>query len=152
MLITDHINLVGMGGSTPLRGPNLDEFGPRFPSMTHAYDRDLSKLARQVAANLNLMLQEGVYIGLAGPAFETPAENRFLRLSGADAVGMSTVAEVTAAHHAGMRVLGLSSITNISIMETSSEAQTSHEEVLETGKIIMPKLMALLRGILAGMD
>jgi purine-nucleoside phosphorylase len=152
MLITDHINLVSMGGNTPLRGPNLDEFGPRFPSMTHAYDQDLSQLARRVAADLNLTLQEGVYIGLAGPAFETPAENRFLRLSGADAVGMSTVAEVTVANHAGMRVLGLSSITNISILETRSEAKTTHEEVLETGKIIVPKLIALLRGILAGID
>jgi purine-nucleoside phosphorylase len=97
-------------------------------------------------------LQEGVYIGLAGPAFETPAENRFLRLSGADAVGMSTVAEVTVANHAGMRVLGLGSITNICILETRSEAKTTHEEVLETGKIIVPKLIALLRGILAGID
>ncbi len=152
MLITDHINLVGMGGSTPLHGPNLDEFGPRFPGMTRAYDRDLNKLAHRVAADLNLTLQEGVYIGLAGPAFETPAENRFLRLSGADAVGMSTVTEVTVANHAGMRVLGLSSITNISILETSSEAKTTHEEVLETGKIIVPKLVALLRGILAAIE
>lgn len=152
MLITDHINLVGMGGSTPLRGPNLDDFGPRFPSMTRAYDRDLIAVARKVAADQNLTLREGVYIGLSGPTFETPAENRFLRLLGADAVGMSTVSEVTVAKHGGMRVLGLSSITNISILDTGSEAQTTHEEVLETGKIIVPKLMALLRGILAAIE
>jgi purine-nucleoside phosphorylase len=89
---------------------------------------------------------------LSGPAFETPAENRLLRLLGADAVGMSTVSEVTVANHAGMRVLGLSSITNISILDTSSEVQTTHEEVLETGKMIVPKLMALLGGILAAIE
>jgi purine-nucleoside phosphorylase len=151
MLITDHLNLVGLGGSTPLRGPNLAEFGPRFPSMTHAYDGGLIALARQVARDLNLTLQEGVYACLAGPAFETPAENRFLQIIGADAVGMSTVPEVIVANHSGMRVLGVSSITNISILETSSVAETTHEEVLETGKIVVPKLMTLLKGILAAM-
>jgi purine-nucleoside phosphorylase len=151
MLITDHLNLVGLGGSTPLRGPNLAEFGPRFPSMTHAYDGGLIGLARQVARDLNLTLQEGVYACLAGPAFETPAENRFLQIIGADAVGMSTVPEVIVANHSGMRVLGVSSITNISILETSSVAETTHEEVLETGKIVVPKLMTLLKGILAAM-
>ena len=151
MLITDHLNLVGLGGSTPLRGPNLAEFGPRFPSMTHAYDGGLIGLARQVARDLNLTLREGVYACLAGPAFETPAENRFLQIIGADAVGMSTVPEVIVANHGGMRVLGVSSITNISILETSSVAQTTHEEVLETGKIVVPKLMTLLKGILAAM-
>lgn len=151
MLITDHLNLVGLGGSTPLRGPNLAEFGPRFPSMTHAYDPKLLALARQVAQELNLTLQEGVYACLAGPTFETPAENRFLQIIGADAVGMSTVPEVIVANHSGMRVLGVSSITNISILETSSTAETTHEEVLETGKIVVPKLMALLKGILAAM-
>ena len=151
MLITDHLNLVGLGGSTPLRGPNLAEFGPRFPSMTHAYDGGLIGLARQVARDLNLTLQEGVYACLAGPAFETPAENRFLQIIGADAVGMSTVPEVIVANHGGMRVLGVSSITNISILETSSVAETTHEEVLETGKIVVPKLIALLKGILAAM-
>jgi purine-nucleoside phosphorylase len=152
MLITDQINLVGMSGYHPLRGPNLAEFGPRFPSMTHAYDPALLGLARQAAGELNLRLQEGVYICLAGPSFETPAENRFLQLIGADAVGMSTAHEVVVANHAGMRVLGISTITNISILETSSAAETTHEEVLETGKIVVPKLTALLKGILAHLD
>lgn len=152
MLITDQINLVGMAGHHPLRGPNLDEFGPRFPSMTHAYDPALLALARRAAGELNLTLQEGVYACLAGPSFETPAENRFLHLLGADAVGMSTAHEVVVANHAGMRVLGISTITNISILETSSSAETTHEEVLETGKIVVPKLIALLKSILAGLD
>lgn len=152
MLITDQINLVGMAGHHPLRGPNLDEFGPRFPSMTHAYDPALLALARRAAGALNLKLQEGVYACLAGPSFETPAENRFLHLLGADAVGMSTAHEVVVANHAGMRVLGISTITNISILETSSNAETTHEEVLETGKIVVPKLIALLKGILASLD
>lgn len=149
MLITDHINLVGMGGNSPLRGPNQAEFGPRFPSMTHAYDPALNALARQAAKDLNLTLQEGVYACLAGPAFETPAENRFLHLLGADAVGMSTAHEVLVANHSGMRVLGVSTITNVSILETSSTVETTHEEVLETGKLVVPHLIALLKGVLA---
>ncbi|MBI1877428.1 MAG: purine-nucleoside phosphorylase [Chloroflexi bacterium] len=152
MLITDQINLAGMSGNHPLRGPNLDEFGLRFPSMTHAYDPDLMALARKAAQALNLTLQEGVYICLAGPSFETPAENRFLHLMGADVVGMSTAHEVVVANHCGMRVLGISTITNISILEIGSEAETTHEEVLETGKLVVPQLMALLKGILAAMD
>ena len=152
MLITDQINMVGMGGQNPLRGPNLDEFGLRFPSMTHAYDASLLSLARQAATELNLTLQEGVYVCLAGPTFETPAENRFLHSIGGDAVGMSTAHEVVVANHAGMAVLGISTITNISILETSSTAETTHEEVLETGKVVVPKLIALLTGILATSD
>lgn len=149
MLITDHINLVGMGGSHPLRGPNLAEFGPRFPSMTHAYDLKLIAVARKVAQALKLTLQEGVYLCLSGPSFETPAEIRFLKTIGVDAVGMSTAPEVTVANHGGMRVLGISTITNVAIHETTSDAETTHEEVLETGKIVVPKLMALLKGVLA---
>ncbi|NJN94110.1 MAG: purine-nucleoside phosphorylase [Anaerolineales bacterium] len=151
MLITDQINLVGMAGNSPLRGPNQEEFGPRFPSMTHAYDPALSALARQSAKDLKLTLQEGVYACLSGPTFETPAENRFLHLLGADAVGMSTAHEVVVANHCGMRVLGISSITNISILDTSSTAETTHEEVLETGKLIVPHLIALLKGVLTAM-
>lgn len=149
MLIVDQINMVGMGGSNPLRGPNLDELGPRFPSMTHAYDPELLDLARKVAQKQNLTLQEGVYLCLAGPTFETPAEVRLLKTLGADAVGMSTVPEVIVARHGGMRVLGISTITNVAIQEITSEAETTHEEVLETGKIVVPKLMSLLKGILA---
>ena len=152
MLITDHINMVGFGGSNPLRGPNLDQLGPRFPSMTHAYHPDLLGSARSVAADLKLDLKEGVYVCLAGPSFETPAEIRFLKTIGVDAVGMSTVPEVIVANHHGMRVLGLSSITNVSIHDTGSTAETTHEEVLETGKIIVPKLIALLKGVLARLN
>lgn len=152
MLITDHINLLGMSGHNPLLGPNLEEFGPRFPSMTHAYHPDLQAVARQVAGNLGLTLREGVYVGLSGPFFETPAENRFLRAAGADAVGMSTVSEVTVANHAGMQVLGLTSVTNISILDIASKAETNHEEVLEAGKMIVPKLVTLLKGVLNALD
>jgi purine-nucleoside phosphorylase len=152
MLIVDHINMVGLGGSNPLRGPNLEEFGPRFPSMTRAYSPDLIALARKVASQLNLTLREGVYACIAGPSFETPAEIRFLQMMGADAVGMSTAPEVIVANHAGMQVLGISSVTNITIQHTGSEAETTHEEVLQTGKIIVPKLIALLKGVLAEIE
>ncbi|MDX1523327.1 MAG: purine-nucleoside phosphorylase, partial [Anaerolineae bacterium] len=152
MLITDHINMVGFGGSNPLRGPNLAELGPRFPSMTHAYDPELLNLARTVAGDLGQSLREGVYVCLAGPSFETPAEIRFLHTIGVDAVGMSTVPEVIVANHHGMRVLGISSITNEAIHDTAIEAETTHTEVLETGKIIVPKLIALLRSILEKLD
>jgi purine-nucleoside phosphorylase len=146
MLITDHLNLVGMAGRTPLRGPNLDELGPRFPDMGRAYDRELGALARQVATSNSIHLQEGVYICLAGPSFETPADLRFLRSIGADAVGMSTVPEVTAARHGGTRVLGISGISNKANLD--GDTLTTHEEVLEAGQVIVPKLTALIRGIL----
>jgi purine-nucleoside phosphorylase len=152
MLIVDHINLIGLSGSNPLRGPNLTEFGPRFPSMTQPYDPDLIALARNVARRSELTLQEGVYACVAGPSFETPAEIRFLKTIGADAVGMSTAPEVTVAKHAGMRVLGVSSITNVAIQETGTTAETTHEEVLETGQTIVPRLITLLRGVLAGLE
>ena len=106
MLIIDHINLIGMGGSNPLRGPNLDELGPRFNNMTRAYDPDLIALARKVGQSLNEALQEGVYAAVAGPCFETPADIRFLNVIGADAVGMSTVPEVTVASHGGCAFWG----------------------------------------------
>ncbi len=107
MLITDHLNLLGMTGSNPLMGPNYDELGPRFPDMSQAYDRPLAQMARQAAAEAGILLREGVYAGLSGPSFEGPADLRFLRLAGADAVGMSTVHEVIVARHGGLRVLGL---------------------------------------------
>jgi purine-nucleoside phosphorylase len=148
MLITDHINLIGMAGLNPLRGPNLNEFGPRFPDMSQTYDRTLRATARRVAAKLGFTLQEGVYMCLAGPSFETPADIRFLRAIGADAVGMSTVPEVTVAHHGGTRVMGVSGISNVAIADPSEERQTTHDEVLEAGKVIVPKLIGLLRGVL----
>lgn len=148
MLITDHINLVGMAGLNPLRGPNLDDFGPRFPDMSQAYDPALQSVARRVAGDLGFPLQEGVYMCLAGPTFETPADIRFLRSIGADAVGMSTVPEVTVARHGGTRVLGVSGISNVAISDPSEERETTHEEVLEAGKVIVPRLVGLLKGIL----
>lgn len=146
MMITDHLNLIGMAGNTPLRGPNLDEFGPRFPDMSQAYDRGLIQLARQTAAALGLTLHEGIYACLAGPSFETPADLRFLRLAGADAVGMSTVPEVTVARHGGLRVFGVSGISNKANLDGSTI--TTHEEVLEAGMQIVPKLSALARAML----
>lgn len=146
MLITDHINLIGMAGLNPLRGPNLDELGPRFPDMSRAYDRELSDLARQVASQNDITLQEGVYICLAGPSFETPADLRFLRGIGVDAVGMSTVPEVTVARHANQRVLGISGISNKANLDGNTI--TTHEEVLEAGQVIVPKLTTLIRGVL----
>jgi purine-nucleoside phosphorylase len=149
MLITDHINLIGMAGLNPLRGPNLDEFGPRFPDMSRAYDPALQAVARRVAGRFGFILREGVYMCLAGPSFETPADIRFLRAIGADAVGMSTVPEVTIARHGGMRVLGVSGISNVAIADPTEERQTTHQEVLEAGQVIVPKLIGLLKGVLS---
>jgi purine-nucleoside phosphorylase len=146
MLITDHVNLIGMMGQNPLIGPNLDEFGPRFPDMSQAYDRDLAGKARSLAKSQNLTLREGIYIALSGPSFESPADLRFLRMAGADAVGMSTVPEVIVARHGGMRVLGFSGISNKANLDGTT--QTTHEEVLEAGKIIAPKIETLIRGVL----
>lgn len=149
MLITDHINLLGMAGVSPLRGPNLDRFGPRFPDMSQAYDRRLMDLARAEARSEGLALREGVYICLAGPAFESPADLRFLRGIGVDAVGMSTVPEVIVARHGGTRVLGLSGISNKANLDGNTE--TTHAEVLAAGHVIVPRLTALIRGILRRM-
>ena len=146
MLITDHINLIGMAGHTTLFGPNLDELGPRFPDMSQAYSRHLGEIARQVAKENHIPLQEGVYICLAGPSFETPADLRFLRTIGVDAVGMSTVPEVTVARHGGQQVLGLSGISNKANLDGNTI--TSHTEVLEAGKVLVPKLITLVRGVL----
>lgn len=146
MLITDNLNLVGMMGFNPLIGPNLDEFGPRFPDMSQAYDRELSKLARKAAQDAGIVLREGVYAGLSGPSFESLADNRFLRAVGADAVGMSTVPEVIVARHGGTRVLGISGISNKANLDGNTI--TSHEEVLEAGAVMVPKLDKILRSIL----
>jgi purine-nucleoside phosphorylase len=119
MLINDHINLTG---HNPLRGQNFDEFGERFPDMSQAYDPGLLDLARQAAAAGGVAVYEGVYVGLMGPSMETPAETRMLRLLGADAVGMSTVLEVIAARHRGLKVLGLAAISNVNIPEAMEPA------------------------------
>ena len=147
MLITDHINFPGMAGHSPLRGPNLDDLGPRFPDMSQTYDRELQKIAREVAAEQGIELRTGVYFFLAGPLFETPAELQFLKANGADSVGMSTVPEVTAARHAGMQVLGLSGITNMTSLDGSHAA--THKETLSVSSIIAPKLVRLIKGVVA---
>ena len=146
MLIADNLNLIGMMGGNPLMGPNIDELGPRFPDMSQAYDRQLMSLARQVASNENIPLREGVYCALSGPSFEGPADLRFLRLAGADAVGMSTVPEVIVARHGGLRVLGFSGISNKANLDGSTV--TTHEEVIEAGKVITPKIEKIIRGVL----
>jgi purine-nucleoside phosphorylase len=146
MLITDHLNLIGMTGSNPLMGPNIDELGPRFPDMSQAYDRTLMPIARQVATAEEILLREGVYCALSGPSFEGPADLRFLRLAGADAVGMSTVPEVIVARHGVLRVMGLSGISNKANLDGSTV--TTHEEVIEAGKIITPKIEKIIRGVL----
>jgi purine-nucleoside phosphorylase len=149
MLIADHLNMMGMTGNNPLFGPNDPTLGPRFPDMSQAYDPELRHIARLVAEEEDIPLQEGVYAGLAGPSFETPAEIRFLRLIGADAVGMSTVPEVTVARHGGIRVLGVSGISNVAIDMPVQGQEASHEEVLAVGQQMVPRLTALVRGVLA---
>lgn len=151
MLIVDQLNLVGMAGNHPLYGPNVDAFGPRFPSMGRAYSPRLRSLLLAAAGELGIPVQQGVYAMVAGPSFETPAEVRYLRQIGADAVGMSTAPEVTVAHHAGMEVLGISSITNVAVDTVDSAADTTHTEVLETGVQIVPRLTRLLVGVLGKM-
>ena len=147
MLINDHLNLIGFGGANPLKGPNLEEFGVRFPDMSQPYDKEFLKLARQACAEANLAYREGVYAAIAGPSFETPAELRLLHTVGADAVGMSTVPEVIVARHGGMRVLGVSGISNKANLDGSTI--TTHEEVLEAGEVLVPKLTRLVHGFLA---
>ena len=146
MLITDNLNLVGMSGANPLMGPNIDELGPRFPDMSRAYDIELMEKARKTASENSIPLREGVYCGLSGPSFESPADLRFLRMAGADAVGMSTVPEVIVARHGGLRVLGFSGISNKANLDGSTV--TTHEEVIEAGKVITPKIETIIRGVL----
>ena len=151
MLINDHIGLMAIVGGNPLWGPNDPTLGPRFPAMNKAYDPELRALTRRVAAELGVGLREGVYIGLGGPMFETPAEVRFARMIGGDATGMSTVPEVIVARHMGMRVLGISGISNVAISDPDALEEPNHEEVMAAGQVMVPKLMALLRGVLAAL-
>lgn len=148
MLITDHLNLIGMTGANPLRGPNDESLGPRFPDMSQVYDPELRRFALEAAEEAGVEMQNGIYICLAGPSYETPADIRFLRAMGADAVGMSTVPEATVARHGHLRVMGISGISNVAIHEADGDLETSHDEVLETGAAIAPKLEAVLRGVL----
>lgn len=144
MLIVDHINLFG---TNPLIGPNEEAFGPRFPDMTEAYDKRLRALALQAAEELGIRLQQGVYMGLSGPTYETPAEIRAFRVLGADAVGMSTVPEVIAARHLGLRVLGISCVTNMAAGILPEPL--SHEDVVRVSAEVGPKFSALIKAILA---
>ena len=147
MLIRDHLYLPGMAGANPLVGPNDERFGERFPPLANAYDAELSLFARTVAAGqLGTVLHEGVYTMLAGPVYETAAELKFLRLIGTDAVGMSTVPEVVVARHMGMRVLGVSLITNAATGTETEEIK--HADVLATAELVRPRFAALIRGVM----
>ena len=144
MLINDHINLMG---ANPLTGPNLDELGPRFPDMSEAYDSEMRGIALDVARQKGIPLRQGVYIGLCGPSYETPAEIRMCRALGADAVGMSTVPEVIVANHMGIRVLGISCITNMAAGILPQKL--THKEVLDTTEMTKEKFRSLLEGIIS---
>lgn len=147
MLITDTINFSGLN---PLIGPNADDFGPRFPDMSRQFDAEYISLAHSVAGKMGLTLKEGVYMWFSGPSFETPAEIRMSRILGADAVGMSTVPEVITARHCGMRVLGISCITNMAA--GILDQPLNHEEVLETGARVKETFGNLIQGIVREMQ
>ena len=146
MLITDHIKLFA---DSPLTGPNIDAFGPRFPDMSHAYTPALQQLARKAAGELGIRLREGVYMYFPGPQFETPAEIRAARILGADAVGMSTVPEVIAAAHCGMRVLGFSLCSNMAA--GILDQPLTLEEVFAAGQAAAPRISALVRACVEAM-
>lgn len=144
-LISDHINLQG---ANPLAGPNDDSLGPRFPDMSEAYSSEYRAIAREEARQLGIELPEGVYAAVLGPAYETPAEVRFLRTIGADLVGMSTVAEVIAANHMGLRVLAISCVANKAVGLGDRTHKITHEEVLEAGESVQQSLARLLKAVL----
>jgi purine-nucleoside phosphorylase len=148
MLLTDHINIMGIGGQSPLRGPNDESLGVRFLDMLQAYDPELRKAAHEAAARHGFRAQEGVYAIVGGPAFETMAEIRFLQLAGADAVGMSTVPEVIVARHGGMRVLGISAITDMAVGPDAT-TEIKHTDVLAAAEAMKPRLSAVVRGVLS---
>jgi len=141
--ISDHINLQG---SNPLIGPNDDSFGPRFPDMSDAYAKAYRAIAKECASYLGITLQEGVYAALTGPNYETPAEIRYLRVIGADLVGMSTVPEVLVANHAGMKVLAISCVTNMAA--GILDQKIDHQEVLETGLRVRESFVKLLKAVI----
>ena len=147
VLISDHINLQG---SNPLAGPNDDALGPRFPDMSEAYSRAYRETAQQVGRELGIRLNEGVYAAVLGPSYETPAEIRYLRAIGADMVGMSTVPEVIAANHMGMRCLGISCVTNMAAGVLPRKI--NHEEVLETGAAVRVTLVKFLKALLPRLE
>jgi len=143
MVITDHINLTG---GNPLIGPNVDDWGPRFPDMTQVYDRTLMVMAETTALENNIRVQKGVYVGLPGPSLETRAEIRFLKTIGADAVGLSTIPEVIAAAHAGMTILGLSVITNMNLPDNPKPCQV--DEIIANAERTAPRLQAIINGVI----
>lgn len=145
MVIKDHIN---MTGTNPLIGPNLDDFGPRFPDMSDAYTKAYRKQAFAVAGELGIALSEGVYLGVSGPTYETPAEIRAFQTMGAHAVGMSTVPEVIVAAHSGLKVLGISAITNFA---AGFQSELNHEEVVEVTQQIKGDFKRLIRAVLAAL-
>ncbi|MGQ9473401.1 MAG: purine-nucleoside phosphorylase [Candidatus Caldatribacteriaceae bacterium] len=147
MIITDHINFLG---DNPLRGPNDPELGPRFPDMSSAYDRELRALALQVALENGIYLHQGVYVALPGPNLETPAEYRFLITIGADAVGMSTVPEVIVANHSGMKVFGISCITDLAI--DGVVEPVSFEEIVKAAQEAEPKLTLIIKELVRRMQ
>jgi purine-nucleoside phosphorylase len=147
MLISDHLNLMG---TNPLRGPNDDRFGPRFPDMTDVYSRELQEMVVEEAHSLGVELRRGVYAALSGPSYETPAEIHMLRGFGADAVGMSTVPEAIVARHMGMEVIGISCITNMAA--GLSNEKINHEEVVETGKRVRDMFANLLRRLVVRLE
>jgi len=151
MVLTDHLNIMGMAGQSPLVGPNEPELGVRFLDMLGAYDADLRAMAHRAAREQGFSLREGVYAMVGGPAYETMAEIRFLQRAGADAVGMSTVPEVIVARHERMRVLGVSAITNMAVGQTASQ-EISHADVLAAAERIKPSLAAVVRGVLAALS
>ena len=146
MLITDHINFTGQN---PLIGANLDEFGPRFPDMSDAYTADYRAIAHKVAEKIGITLDEGVYLGVSGPCYETPAEIRAFQTLGADAVGMSTVPEVIVAAHSGLKVLGISAITNHA---AGFQSSLNHEEVVAVTQQIKEDFKTLVKSILAELN
>ena len=143
MLIEDHIN---MFPEHPLHGKNHNELGARFPDMSEAYNRELRLKAMEIAVEKNIKLQHGVYVGVSGPTFETPAEYNYFRVIGGDAVGMSTVPEVIVANHAGMKVLAFSIITDLGVI--GKIVEVSHEDVQEAAKIAQPKMAEIMRTII----
>jgi purine-nucleoside phosphorylase len=146
MGIRDHIFFPGMAGFNPLRGANDEALGPRFPALQNAYDPALLKLTAEVAMAQGLTFHQGTYIMLAGPNYETPAELKYLRLIGGDAVGMSTAPETIVAVHGGMRVLGISTITNTATGE--GEAEATHAEVVAVGQAVGPRLASLIKSLI----
>ena len=142
MLISDHLNLIG---DNPLIGGNLDKFGTRFPDMSNAYDKELRDKVREIAKSLHISLQEGVYAAMSGPTYETPAEVRMVRILGGDAVGMSTVPEVIVAVHSGIKVVGISCMTNMA--SGILEQPLSHDEVVETSTRVRDTFIKLMRNI-----